>query len=161
MAPELQIAAWGAATLAPFLLNSATHRSADSVGLAAMIILTWVAGRVFWALWSPPEAMQLYPAVDALAGSAAFTAWLTRKATWKLLLTGLFLIQLMLHVAFWASWPSEDSLPRYLWANNLCYALQLVVVAWPGGRELVARHFLRILPRGIGAVRHARLGPWP
>jgi hypothetical protein len=161
MTYEAQLAAWGAATMAPFILNLGMRRGPDAVGLSIMLVLIWVLGRVFWSLWSPPASMQLYPLIDAAAGMTAFTAWMTRPTWWKLVLTGLFLVQLALHVAFWAAQPVEGSLSRYIALNNLCYAMQLVVVAWPGGWRLVTHHLFRALPRGLGTFRHARLGPWP
>jgi hypothetical protein len=151
MTAELQIALWGAATVAPLALNIATKRDTDALSLSCMIVLIWTLGRVFGALYSPPESMTFYPVIDAAAGLTALSAWLTQKAGWKLALACLYVGQSIAHVAFWAAWPSEGSLLRYLWVNNGLYALQLLCVAYPGGRHVVA---LMALSWVSGGARH-------
>lgn len=155
MSTELQIALWGTATVAPLALNILTKRSADAVGLSLMIVMIWLLGRVFWMLYTPPEAMQWYPVIDAVAGAFVFQAWLRRPVFWKVALTALFVAQCVLHAAFWMSWPADGSLLSYLVANNLLFALQLLCVSAPGGFH-VARlvgHWLSDRPRGAHHVR--------
>jgi len=156
MTAELQIALWGAATCGPVLLNTATKRSADALGLSSMILLTWVMGRVLNALYTPPESMSLYPVIDMLAGATVFSAWATRPRWWKLALVALFTAQCALHAAFWLAWPSPGSLVRYLWVNNSLFALQLICVGAPGGGQL-ARDTLAWMSRSPWARHHARV----
>lgn len=155
MSAELQIALWGVAVCTPVLLNIATKRSADALGLSGMILLMWVMGRVLGAVYTPPESMSFYPVMDAMAGATAFYAWSSDRRAWKLGLVILFTAQCALHVAFWLAWPSPGSLLRYLWVNNSLFALQLICVGSPGVRD-VARRLVGWLSRRPWARHHAR-----
>lgn len=139
MTAEMQTAAWGIAVAIPVLLNVMSKRSADALGLSGMILLTWVLSRVFWAFYEPPEAMQWYPVIDCAAGITVWAAWITRRAWWKMALVMLYVGQCITHTAFWAAWPSDGSLLRYLWVNNSLFACQLICVAYPGGRHVALR----------------------
>lgn len=161
MSYEIQLLLWGVAVCLPVMLNIMTKR-VDAVGLSAMLLLTWCFGRITAALYSPPESMTFYPLVDAACGVTAFAAWVTRRAWWKLALTGLFGLQLALHASYWVSWvidPTDKAaLYTYVLANNLVFASELLLV---GGGALVD------VARGIGhgmldrarAVRHVAHGP--
>lgn len=141
MSADLQIALWGVAVLLPFMINVAFGRSPDGLGLSGMLIFGWALQRVSWALWSPPEAMQLYPIMDALFASVCFGAWATSLRGWKLLLGGLLVVQCGLHVDFWAN-PATTRLLPYIRANNILFAVQLLVAASPGvghGIAILAR----------------------
>lgn len=154
MTAELQIVLWGAAAALPVVLNLTTERAADAKGLSMMILLIWVMGRVFGALYTPPESMQWYPVVDSLAGITCFVAWRARPAPWKLGLVGCFLFQCALHAAFWLAWPTPGSLLRYVVANNIIFACELCLVGGPGvahGARLVGR----MLSGRARARRHA------
>jgi len=162
MKPEFQIAAWGAATIAPLLLNALTRQKADAIGIAAMLVMIWSIGRVLSALWTPPESMAIYPLIDTLAGMTVFYAWMAGdRAPWKLVLTGLYVGQCATAFSFWMAWPAEASLLRYLWVNNTLYALQLLTVASPGGVHVASRLLRWSMSARAGPFRHARLGPWP
>lgn len=148
MTSELQLALWGVATVTPLAINIATKRGPDALGLSCMIVLIWTLGRVFGALYSPPESMSWYPLIDMLAGLTALTAWQSRKAWWKLALAYLYVGQCAAHLSFWAAWPADGSLLRYLWVNNTLYACQLICVAYPGVRHVVASMVVpRVLAR--------------
>lgn len=153
MSTELQIFLWGIATVFPLALNLATKRGPDALGLSCMLVLIWSLGRVFGALYTPPESMQWYPVIDLCAGLTALSAWMTRKAWWKLALAYLYVGQLAAHTAFWAAWPSDGSLIRYLWVNNSLCALQIACLAYPG-----ARHALALLAESRLLTRYWRGG---
>lgn len=160
MTYEAQIALWGTATALPLAFNVIAKRGADAIGLSTMLVLIWTLGRILSTVWTVPENLALNPLIDCLAGMTTFIAWRTQPALWKLVLTGLYVGQSVAHLSFWAAWPAPGSLLEYLRVNNSIYALQLLVVASPGGVH-VARSLCRSLPRRAGHLRHAWLGPWP
>lgn len=160
MSHDLQILIWGLAAIAPLGLNLAMRRDADSTGLSAMLLGTWCFGRVLGALYTVPESMTLYPVEDALCGAVTFIAWRSRRAWWKAVLCGLFVVQCCLHAAFWAAWGtgSRQALQFYLAANNLLFALELMAVA--GG--CLSHVALSALGRLAGVPRlvyHKRMAP--
>lgn len=157
MSVGIQIMLWGIAVSIPVIVNLLAKRS-DALGLSAMLLLTWVFGRITGALYSPPESMALYPVVDAACGVTAFIAWRTHRAPWKLALVGLFVLQCCTHLAFWVAYPTDNaSLWRYIAINNLWFSLELVCVAG-GGVWDVARGALSHLLGRSRSSRHARLG---
>lgn len=157
MTPGAQIALWGLAAMAPLLLNLITRSRADAVGLAFMLLAGWLLGRIIAALAAPPESMQWYPLVDAVAGALTFRCWQKRPEAWKLVVTFLLIGQCTLHASFWLSGPAPGALTLYLVANNTLFALQLLTVASPGGRR-VARLLLPRLSDLAGGHRHPRAG---
>lgn len=154
MSTELQIVLWGVAVALPVLLNTVTGRHPDAVGLSVMILLIWAMGRVFGALYTPPESMQWYPVVDCAAGITCFVAWRERPALWKLGLVTAFVLQCALHAAFWLAWPAAGSLLRYIVFNNIIFAWELCLVGGPGVVAL-ARDVGFRLSRRSRARRHA------
>lgn len=154
MPASLQIALWGAATAMVVLLNFRRKGDPDGLGLAVMILLIWIMGRVTGTLWSPPESMASYPVIDFLAGCTAANAYRTRPAAWKLLLAGLFLLQCLGHAAYWSArffhGPNVDLL-TYTSVNNAIFAVQLAVV----GRQGVGNG---VLAGSSRAWMRARLG---
>lgn len=147
MSPELQTTLWGFAAVAPLMLNMITRRGPDARGLSAMIVLIWAWGRLMHAIYTVPECMALYPLVDSIAGATAFTAFMTKKRGWKLLLTAFYLLQVMLALAFWMAWPHPGSLYTYILWNNWAFAGQLLCVAWPGGLSVAHRFKSRLSHR--------------
>jgi hypothetical protein len=135
MSPAIQVLLWGIATALAVLVNFRRQGDPDALGLAVMILLIWIMGRVTGALWSPPQSMASYPVIDFIAGCVAATAWSTRPAPWKIVLAGLFLLQCLGHAAFWSArffhGPGVDLL-TYTAANNCIFAVQLAVVGWQG-----------------------------
>lgn len=111
----------------------------DAVACAGILLMTWAASNVMVALYTPPAAYLLYPITDAMAGATVMWMWFTKRARWKLVLVGLFLLQCILHVAFWLH---EDKsygvLYAYVLGINISFGLQLLVTAWPGGEHVVA-----------------------
>lgn len=159
MPASTQLLLWGIAVCIPVILNLAAKKT-DAVGLSAMLLLTWVFGRVTAALYPVPEAMSLYPIVDAACGITAFVAYRSRPALWKLLLASLFMLQCILHVAFWAAWPAPGSLYRYVFANNALFLLELLCVSGPGGFSVVAHLVGSGVPDRLRPFRHVRFGSW-
>lgn len=161
MSYEVQILMWGAAAIIPVLLNLHTKRT-DALGLSVMMLLTWVLGRITGALYSPPESMALYPIVDMACGIICFAAWATQRAWWKLALTGLFGLQCLLHAAFWLAWVADPTdkatLYRYVLANNLVFASELIIVAGGAVGDVARSSSHWVLDRAR-SVRHVAHGP--
>lgn len=156
MTPEQQVAVWFLATLLPFCVNGFFGQRPDAVGASAMMIIGWGFQRVCWAIWSPPEALQLYPLIDLAFGMTMLGAWGSEKRAWKLILGVLFLVQCALHASFWFH-PVAGSLLRYLGLNNMLYALELCVAASPGVGSALAV----LLGDWGGHHPHARPHPGP
>lgn len=147
MTYEQQVALWGLLTVVPFALNMATKRHPDAIGLSGMIVMIWAVERVLWTLWTPPECMSAYPAIDFMAGVTAFVAWSTHRARYKLILAGLYVLQLMAATDFWWAWAFDHSSAntwRYVALNNGVYLLELLCVAWPGGSYAAHSIFSRL-----------------
>lgn len=155
MSAELQILLWGIATVSPLFLNLATKREADAIGLSAMLLAGWCFGRLLGVMFTPPESMTLYPVMDFAFGVVTLAAWRSQRAWWKLGIVGLLLAQCAGHLAFWIAWPADGSLYRYVLANNVLFALELLSVSVPGGLH-VADHLVGSLSSRFGNLRHAR-----
>ncbi len=157
MSPQAQEFIWLLAVLAPVLV-CLLAKATDALGLAAMLLLTWCLGRVLWAFYTPPESMQLYPVIDAICGGVAFAAWRSQRAFWKLCLVALFIGQCALHAAFWLSQPQQASaLYRYIVANNILFASELMVVTLGGLNDLARGAFTGLFDCAR-RLRHARFG---
>jgi hypothetical protein len=155
-----QLIAWGIAVVVPFGLSWATRRL-DAQVMATMLMIGWCFGRVMSVFLSPPQSMQLYPFIDLCFGLFAFLAWRRTRHIWKLVLVGLLLSQSAGHAAFWLAYgdtlPSKEAhaiLIRYMVANNVMFAAQLLVVAWAGGVDDLARGLLSLLSRVLRVGRH-------
>lgn len=131
MTYDQQLALWMLAVILPFCINGFFNRHPDAIGLSAMLVVGWGFERVCWVIWTPPEAMQFYPVIDAAFGLAALTAWMSQPRPWKFLLAMLFIFQCALHASFWIS-PDSGNVYRYLVLNNITFALELCVAASPG-----------------------------
>lgn len=165
MSAQAQTALWAVAVLLPFALNAWVGKRPDAIGLSGMLIIGWGFQRVCWAIWTPPEAMQFYPLMDAAFGLTALSAWITARRFWKLVLACVFATQCALHAAFWLGWEnaflflvgqptSASALLRYIQLNNVAFALELCIVAWPGGLD-VARSLVSGLPARAWHRHHA------
>ncbi|RAK68834.1 hypothetical protein [Phenylobacterium kunshanense] len=137
----------------PFGLSWATRRL-DAQVMATMLLIGWCFGRIMGVFLSPPQSMQLYPLIDLCFGVFAFLSWRRDPRLWKLGLVGLLLAQSAGHAAFWLAY--GDTLPpreayaviiRYMVANNAIFAAQLLLVAWAGGVDDLARGLLSLLSR--------------
>lgn len=167
MTPQQQVLAWGLATATPLIINAATRRGPDAKGLSVMLLWIWVACRVCGALYTPPESVQWYPLMDVMAGAVCLAAWRTERALWKLVLVGLFVLQLAGHTAFWihvlrVGWPGakdDGGFYRYVAINNTLCALELLTASSPGVWH-VARRFGDRLSRHLGQGRQSGAQPW-
>ncbi len=164
MSATLQLGVWGVMSLIPLALNWLAHRAernryVDSVGLSMMLVLFWAAYNI--VITSPPgrpENMIPLVGLDVLGVAVAMAAWVRHRRVYKLLLAGLFIAQLIIHVAFWLAWnawPNPDLLYTYMACLNGTFALQLLAVAFPGGWAIVRRYFSFGLSSG---GRHLHLG---
>lgn len=163
---SVQVALWGIAAVAPVAIAYRYHRL-PVLGLATMLVLGWCVGRLAGAFWEAPDGMRIYPLMDAVFGALAFMAWRHERAWWKLVLVGLFLGQSALHAAFWLAYPPNGYPPevagpilyRYVVANNVLFACELLCVAWAGGLDewgRSVRHYLSGRPdpfRHVGPPR--------
>lgn len=164
MSASVQIALWGVAAALPVVIAYAHHRL-PAMGLGTMLVLGWCVGRLSGALLEPTDAVRLYPVMDALFGALAFLAWRQKREAWKLVLVGLFMTQCTLHAAFWLAYPvggippeiAQAVLFRYIVANNMLFASELICVAWAGGVDEWGRRARALLFGRPGALRH--VGP--
>lgn len=158
MSASLQIALWGAAACAPVVLAYAMHKL-PAMGLATMLLLGWCMGRVFGMIYTPPESMAFYPVIDLLFAGLAFWSWRQERAAWKLVLVGLFGGQLAAHSAFWLAYTTDAQsgqlLYRYVFTNNVLFALELLTVSWAGGIGELAGRARDWVSRGFRAGDHA------
>jgi fucose 4-O-acetylase-like acetyltransferase len=160
MPVTVQIYLWGFAAVLPLLLNIGTRRNADAIGLAGMLLITWCIGRVVSMFYTVPQSMGYYPFEDAICGAIAFAAWRTQREWWKLLLTGLFVLQLALALSFWGAWSQghKEALNFYRPANNASFALELLCAGW-GALAYVGGHLLSRVPGLARVGHHRRAGP--
>lgn len=156
MDAQQQIATWFVATIAPFCLNAIFKRDPDAIGLAGMIIVGWCFERVCWVVWTPPEAMQLYPLMDLAFGLTTLTAWGTRPVWWKMALAAVFLFQCCVHTAFWFAYPTDAPFViRYVAVLNYSYALELILAASSGLGHALAVLGRALLPHRSDLRHHA------
>ena len=162
MNTAVQVALWGLATCFPVVLSLMTHKL-PALGLSTMLLLGWAFGRLMAAFYGAPASMAMYPVMDALFGALAFMSWRQQREFWKLAMVGLFVAQCCGHVAFWLAYPeggvppdlAHDVIIRYIVANNVCFALELLCVAWAGGIGDVARDLGRWVSDRAGPRDHA------
>lgn len=157
MSHELQILIWGAAVVATVGVNFFDRKNPDALGVALMILMLWVSGRVIGLFYDPPASMQFDSVTDMAAGLVVLAAWWTRRSSWKLATAVLFLVMILNHAAFWLSPRGEDAFLWYLKLRNTLFALQLICVAGPGVRyvgDRVAGALSPWLRRHIDHVPH-------
>lgn len=152
MPVEQQVALWFIATVLPFCINGLSGQRPDALGISGMLIVGWAFERVCWAVWSPPEAVQLYAPIDLAFGVTCLVAWWSRRAWWKLLLAADFIVQCCLYVVYWNE-PSQAHFHPYVLINNVLFALELCLAAFPG-----IGHAMAILAR-YRMPDHPRLRP--
>lgn len=146
MTQEAQIAVWGALSALPLILNASANRSADAVGVSALVFLGWCLERVLWASYGPPGCTHLYPLLDAVLGTAIFASWWTDRHMWKLGIVALLLAQCVAQLAYIIAEPAPGSFLRYLTANNALYSLELIFAGTPGGKHVVGSALHRLHP---------------
>lgn len=164
MSDTLQLLFWCVAAVAPLVVNKAAQRLerdrfGDAVGLSMMMIFSWSIYNLMAA--SPPGKPQNLAGlsfVDLMFLCAAVAAWVRRPKAYKIILAGLFLVQIAAHCAFWVAGGPNHMLYAYLSILNGVFALQLLTVAWPGGACLV-RSGLAHLPHPRWVHHHVRIGP--
>lgn len=153
MTAQAQIILWGIATAFPFVLNNLTKRSADAVGVSAILLMGWCMQRVLWAFYGPPECTHQYPLIDAVIGTAVFACWWSSRQAWKLAIVGILALQCTTHLAYILAAGATVSFEKYIFSNNVLYALQLLLACSPGIGYVVGVlvHHLRHL---VGPTSH-------
>lgn len=152
------------ATLAVVVLAFLARKTEpDALGLAAMLLLSWSATNLADALWEAPASRGFNTVIDLTIGLMTVAAYATKPKVWKLALAFLFGVQMIAHVIY-QGWAAQILAVRlttyeYVWVLNTTFAIQLVVVAWPGLRDVVlALSAVRRVPMG----RHLEGGSaWP
>ena len=128
----------------------------DALGASGALFLTWVVSASATHLGMIPDSWIVYPSMDALVGG--WVAWIAyqRPAAWKIALLVLFILENVLHVAFWAQPTRPDSLLfLYIVALDVLFALQLAVTGFPGAWSLIGRAQLsghRPAPHMLGSA---------
>ncbi len=112
----------------------------DALGASAALFLTWVVSASATHLGMIPDSWIIYPSMDALVGGWVALIAYQRPAAWKIVLLVLFILENVLHVAFWAQPAKPDALLfSYTAALDVLFGLQLAVAAFPGTCSLVGR----------------------
>ena len=115
------------------------HRFGDLLACSGLLATTWTISFILTQFYSPPNSWIFYPVMDAAVGGAVMFAWFSKRARWKLVLVLLFLLQCIMHVAFWLHRERPYSVQwTYAFFLDLTFALQLLTVAWPGGAHVAA-----------------------
>lgn len=149
-----------AAVLALSAYASWRDHAIRSVGLAVMLFVLWCVSNALVVLGGFQAAFHVYPALDAIGGLLTLWAWVRRKAEWRKYLLLTFLAMLSLHVWY-------DDNRREVYAQTLSYwyalnaltALQLAIVAFPGGRYVAMVDIRRFLSSGRRRVGGISLPP--
>ena len=116
------------------------HHHGDTLAASAMLFMTWAISNVLTALYKPPDSWLLYPVMDLICGCAVGWMWFSKRAAWKFILAGLFLLECIIHVAFWLHRVQTPWLQyNYVLSLNVVFAVQLLTTAWPGGAYVAAR----------------------
>lgn len=118
-------------------------RDPETYGLrlasAGMLFLTWAVSNTLTLAVDPPAGWVGYPIMDAVCGALVILIWLSRRSTWAMVLSCLFILECILHVAFWLQGhASYGLLYTYALALNIIFAAQLLTVGWAGGAHVVA-----------------------
>lgn len=135
-----------------------THKAGEVAGIGVMMLLGFGLGRLV-SLWlDPPWSMAFYPVEDLLIMSLCWFMWVKHPQWWKLALAVVFLMQLGVHASFWLSGEQQTTVLRpYILANNLAFALELLILTVTGAGHvavLVRDRFL--LPLAWGGYHFGR-----
>lgn len=114
---------------------AAQSRDPDVRLIAIYLAIEWALANAAWYA----DMLVVMPVFDFWCGVIALVFWWTRKDTWIALIVHLVAIRLVLHILDYLT--GHAFLVPYIHALNATFALMLVTVAWPGGRN--ARDTLR------------------
>lgn len=152
MSSTAQLTIYGAVVLAPFAVNYGWHRKrgyfyTDALWLSILLIDVWILTNCIGLLvGGGPDSKAFHPVIDLIASAIVAMALLRRVAVWKMVLLGLYLLQVLLGSAFWLAWagnhlsidlqPGITTFERYKWLNNYLWFGQVFAVSWPGGSRV-------------------------
>lgn len=148
---------------AAVLVFTGLNRSASSraFAFAWMLFAIYFVTNVINRLLPYPEALGLYPLIDATAGGIVAVSFWRRPRVWNTLLSMSFLLMSYLHVQFWIGQVGGRGYASVLpYMDNLSdiFKIQFALVCIPGGinvgrrvYDFCAHHRGSVLRRiGIG-----------
>lgn len=140
VASSFGLGAIGVVLLSAVAWRGSAAQHADTLACAAMLFMTWCISNTLVALYEPPKSWLFFPIMDAICGAVVMGMWFSKPAPWKLVLTGLFVLQCCAHLAFWLQGNrSHGVMFTYAVVLNLTFCAQLLVTAWPGGTYVGSR----------------------
>lgn len=148
---------YGIACVLTFLLVAWAHRNdkpnhADAMGAASLLCVSYGVTNLAIALYGWPNAVLTFPALDAFLAFMVWRAWARRPRIWKAILLSCLVAQMVLHVAFIATWQMGEAtmgtLYTYAVLINVIFLMELSAVAFPGARHAVDRVRARLSELG-------------
>lgn len=132
-------------------------RHPDAAGVSFMLLVFCGLSVASVMAFGKPDGFRGFPFMDIVGGLYVLRICVARFAWWKLVLTFLFLLQLVFHAGFWWGWPTPLSDDAYLANLNAVYTLQVVTAASPGGVHGVKTLLAWLRHRPV-ARHHSRNG---
>lgn len=117
--------------------NRPYDRHPDAVTLAWAMVGIWVVCTLADILLMPPHSKGLNGPLDAGMGALVVALMIGRRDVWKLPLLALLAVQGVMDFSYQASSSETIVLWWYTFGLNVTFILQLVCIAWPGGRYVV------------------------
>lgn len=112
----------------------------DLLGTSLVLALTWPLTDLVGRVLSPPYSMLLGPVMDLAFVAGLILAQKQKPEKWKLALITLLAFQALMHVAYQASSNHPQALESYIAELNVAYAVQLILVAFTGARDVFLYH---------------------
>lgn len=136
-----------------------TPKAGVVAGLGVMMLLGFGLGRLVSQWLTPPWSMTFYPVEDLLIMSLCLYMWVKHPEPWKVMLAGVFLVQLVVHAAFWLSGDRQTTaLWSYIFANNLAFGLELLILTVTGAGHVAVlvrdRVYLSLFGGGYNLGRY-------
>jgi len=133
--------AYTAAIVAVFVVCFLAYRSkpekyADLMGVSALLSMVFVINNLLVALYGFPEVILAAPILDAFLAVMIYRAWLASRESWKVVMVGALVAQLMLHVVAISMWKlsalTQHGLYLYVVAVNAFFIVQLLALGCVG-----------------------------
>jgi len=130
-----------AATVAVFVACFLAYRSrpekyADLMGVSALLSVVFVINNLLVTLYGFPEVILAAPILDAFLAVMIYRAWLASRESWKVVMVGALVAQLMLHVVAISMWKlsalTQHGLYLYVVAVNAFFIVQLLALGCVG-----------------------------
>lgn len=130
-----------AATVAVFIVCFLAYRSkpekyADLMGVSALLSVVFVINNLLVTLYGFPEVILAAPILDAFLAVMIYRAWRASRESWKVVMVGALVAQLMLHVVAISMWKlsvlTQQGLYLYVVVVNAFFIVQLLALGCVG-----------------------------